>query len=109
LDILEKTLSVFELKGIRQFKVGKYKIDYYLPSLNIAIEYDENKHKGYTYEQQTLRQKIIERELGCSFIRVDDSKSHNENIGIALKDILNRKGEYIKCLRYKKDLNKQNE
>lgn len=53
--MLEKTLSVFELKGIRQFKVGKYKIDYYLPSLNIAIEYDENKHKGYTYEQQTLR------------------------------------------------------
>lgn len=46
--MLEKTLSVFELKGIRQFKVGKYKIDYYLPSLNIAIEYDENKHKGYT-------------------------------------------------------------
>lgn len=89
--MLERTLSVFELKGIRQFKVGKYKIDYYLPSLNIAIEYDENKHKNYTYEQQELRQKIIKRELGCSFIRVDDSKSHSENIGIVLKDILKHK------------------
>ena len=90
-DDLEKVLCQMDIHGIKQCHILNYYIDYYLPSINIAIEYDENKHKGYTYEQQTLRQEIIERELGCSFVRVDDSNDNLTNIGIILNEIMNIK------------------
>ena len=34
-------------------------IDYYIPSLNITIEYDENGHASYKYEEHEGRQKEI--------------------------------------------------
>ena len=67
--------------GIKQYKVLDYKIDYYIPCIKLAIEYDEDNHNGYTYEQQELRQKRIEKELGCRFMRVDDK---NDEINLAL-------------------------
>lgn len=86
---LEESLKAFNIKGIKQFQVLSYKIDYYIPSLNIAIEYDENNHKNYTYEQHKCRQKKIEKELGCKFIRISDSKSNSYNIGYVIKNIFN--------------------
>ena len=50
------------------------RIDYYIPSLNITIEYDENGHASYKYEEREGRQKEIEKELGCKFIRVTDKE-----------------------------------
>ena len=79
-------LGFFE-KGIRQYPVLNYKIDYYIPSLNIAIEFDENSHCSYTYEQQEFRERLIERELGCRFIRVTDRNSIDYNIGFVLKHL----------------------
>jgi very-short-patch-repair endonuclease len=64
-----------------------YRIDYYIKDLNIAIEYDENEHKNYTYEQQELRQAEIEKELGCRFIRVSDKNSDEYNIGLIIKEL----------------------
>ena len=87
--ILEEIIKVFNIKGIKQFKVFNYRIDYYIPSMNIAIEYDENSHKHYTYEQHKDRQLRIESKLNCRFIRVSDNKSHNENIGQVIKEIFN--------------------
>ena len=43
---LEKALKSFNIQGEKQFKVLSYRIDYYIPSLNIAIEYDENDHSN---------------------------------------------------------------
>ena len=80
LDKLEQVLNSFNIKGIRQYNIDKYRIDYYIPSLNIAIEYDENGHANYTYEQHEGRQKEIEKELGCKFIRVTDENSDEYNI-----------------------------
>lgn len=70
---------------------NKYKIDYYIPSLNIAIEYDENDHKYYTYDNQEGRQKEIENELNCKFIRVSNKYSINTAIAIVFKNLLNMK------------------
>ena len=58
------------------------------PNLNIAIEYDENDHNAYTYEQHEGRQKEIEKELGCKFIRVTDKNSDEYSIGFVLKELL---------------------
>ncbi len=79
---LNKLEEKLDLKGIRQYRVldGKYRIDYYIPDLNIAIEYDENDHKNYTYEQHEGRQREIEDKLGCRFIRVSDINSDEYNV-----------------------------
>lgn len=89
LNKLEKVLEPFSIKGIRQYKVFSYRIDYYISSLNIAIEYDENGHKNYTYDAHEGRQKEIEKELGCRFIRVVDKYSDEYNIGYVIKNIFN--------------------
>ena len=89
LDQLEESLKPFNIKGIRQYHILSYRIDYYIPSLNIAIEYDENDHKNYTYEQHEGRQKEIEKELNCKFIRVSNKNTNSYNIGLVIKDIFN--------------------
>lgn len=87
LDKLEEVLFVFDIHGIRQYRIGKYRIDLYLPELNIAIEYDENEHKSYTYKEQELREKYIKNILSCDFIRVNDYSSDEKNIGLIIKQI----------------------
>ncbi len=91
LDELEDALSPFNIKGIRQYSVidNKYRIDYYIPSLNIAIEYDENNHRYYSYEKHEGRQKEVEDQLKCKFIRVNDNNTNSYNIGFVIKNIFN--------------------
>lgn len=90
---LEKALAAFNIEGIRQYQVLNYRIDYYIPSLNIAIEYDENGHEHYTYENHELRQLEIEEKLGCKFIRVTDKNEDCYNIGLVLKQLF-EKGKF---------------
>ena len=94
LDVLEKQLRVF---GITKFerqstrvksKRGSYRIDLYLPEINVAIEYDEERHKYYGSEAQELRQELIEKELGCKFIRVGDDKDHVTNSAIVIRKLI---------------------
>lgn len=87
LDVLEDALKPFKIYGERQYKVLNYRIDFYIPSLKIAIEYDENNHSNYSYEDQELRQSMIQKELGCKFIRVSDKNSHFYNVGLILKEL----------------------
>lgn len=89
IDQLEETLKPFNLIGIRQYKINSYRIDYYIPSLNLAIEYDESDHRGYSYEAHEGRQKEIEATLKCRFIRITDSNTNNFNIGLVLKEMFN--------------------
>ena len=91
IDKLERALLAFNVTGKKQHNVLNYRIDYYIPSLNVAIEYDENGHKDYTYEAHELRQELIQKELGCRFIRVTDNKDDYVNIGLVIKEILNIK------------------
>lgn len=87
LDKLEQALKPFNITGKKQYNVLNYRIDYYIPHLNIAIEYDENGHDYYTYNQHEGRQKEIEKELGCKFIRVTDNNSDEYNLGYIIKKI----------------------
>ena len=50
---------------------GEYYIDWYVPELNLAIEFDEEHHK-HNIDKDRIRQKRIESELGCKFIRYTD-------------------------------------
>ena len=91
IDKLERALLAFNVTGKKQHNILDYKIDYYIPSLNVAIEYDENGHKNYTYEAHELRQELIQKELGCRFIRVTDEKNDEFNIGLVIKELFNIK------------------
>ena len=92
LDKLEEALKPFNIKGIRQYCLfkGKYRIDYYIESKNIAIEYDEGQHKNKSNViNDKIRQEEIEKELKCKFIRVSIENSDEYNIGFIIKEIFN--------------------
>ena len=88
IQLLLEVLEPFGFTISRQYRVLRYRVDAYIHELNIAIEYDENGHVGYSYESHELRQKEIENYLGCKFIRVTDDKNHTYNVGLVLKQML---------------------
>lgn len=54
---------------IKQYKVGRYRVDGYDPVNQVAYEVDEPRHR-YQIAQDAVRQAVIERELGCRFVRI---------------------------------------
>lgn len=58
-----------------EYQIAGYFLDGYSPSKNIAFEYDEKHHyhtDGKLKEKDQMRQEIIEKLLGCTFIRIKD-------------------------------------
>ena len=96
-DKLEEMFAVMNIqKGIKQYNVlGKYRIDYYMPEFRLAIEYDENGHSGYTYEQHEGRQKEIQKELCCDFVRLDNRDDIFINIAKVFKGIIDYKNDAL--------------
>lgn len=87
-EALVSVLKPFDLKIKKQHTIFNYRLDFYIPELNVAIEFDENNHKYYSHEQQEGRQAEIQQELGCKFIRVSDENDIFSNIGYVIKEIL---------------------
>lgn len=87
IDKLEKVLEPLEIKGVKQYQImnNKYRIDYYIPKFNLAIEYDENNHIYYKRDED--REKEIKQELNCEFIRVSDDNCDEYNIGYIIKKL----------------------
>ena len=90
---LEETLKPLGIKIKTQKSMfgGKYRIDFYLPEYNLAIEYDEEHHNE---EEKKIKDKIreeeIKNELHCEFIRLDYKETDAYNVGLVLKKIFNR-------------------
>ena len=53
----------------RQCSIGSYRIDLYFPEHKLAIECDEHDHKDRGINYEIRRQKFIEDQLNCKFIR----------------------------------------
>ncbi|WP_346938194.1 hypothetical protein [uncultured Clostridium sp.] len=85
--ILLPILNQLDIDIKLQYKVLDYKIDGYIPSLKLAIEYDENGHKHYLDDDHINRQDAIEKELGCEFIRVTDDYDYGTAIVIIIAKI----------------------
>jgi len=68
IQVIENLFSRYKI--IKQFPVfnGKYKIDFYIPLLKVAIEYDERYHNNIIEYDET-RETEIKKELGCIFLR----------------------------------------
>ena len=54
--------------------VKGYWLDYYEPNLNLAIEWDEKHHykNGKLREKDLVKQNIVQKELNCSFLRINE-------------------------------------
>jgi uncharacterized protein with PIN domain len=61
-----------------QYPVLNYFVDFYIPELNLVIEYDEYYHKTQL-EYDALREEKIKKELDCDIIRIDDKKFMENN------------------------------
>ena len=64
----------------------RYKVDLYLLDLKVAIECDEQGHRYRNKLMEGWRQKMIEEELKCKFIRFNLDKS-NFNVGRIVNEI----------------------
>lgn len=88
---LKEALQPIGIHVDEQYPVLDYKIDGYIESLNLAIEYDEV-HHDYKRREDEIRQKEIVRELGCKFIRLPEGNSNSKNIGIVFREIMKARG-----------------
>ena len=57
-----------------QYNVFSYSIELYFHDYKLAIEIDENGHSDRNIDYEIKRQKVIEQELGCKFVRIDPDK-----------------------------------
>jgi very-short-patch-repair endonuclease len=69
-------LLVGVLRGItpvlEQHQMGPYYVDFFLPELNLVVEYDEGHHsRPLQAARDALRQEHIEGVFGVSFIRIN--------------------------------------
>ena len=59
---------------ILQHNVLSYRIDAYFPEHKLAIVVDQQGHNGRDIDYEIRRQKALEKELGCEFIRINQLK-----------------------------------
>ena len=77
--------SLFEGENMQtQYSVLGYRIHLYFHDYKLEIEIDENDHSDRNIDYELKRQKLIEQELGCEFIRFDPGK---KDIFTAIKEI----------------------
>lgn len=84
-DLLQKIIN-YQIK--RQYRVGDYILDGYIPEYNLAIEYDEIYHKS---SKQILldinRESYVKSVLRCDFIRLSEIYTAKKNVEIVLQYI----------------------
>ena len=61
-----------------QYSVLSYKIDLYFHDYKLAIEVDEKGQKDRNIDHEIKRQKALEKEFSCKFIRINlDEENFN--------------------------------
>ena len=74
-SILSKTMTLFAAEEtILQHNVLGYRIDAYFLKHKLVIEVDEQVQNDRDIDYEIRRQKAIEKELGCEFIRINPAK-----------------------------------
>ena len=97
-SILSKIVTEFAVKEIiLQHNVLGYRIDAYFFKYKLVIEVDEQGHNDRDINYAMERQKSIENELGCEFIRINPAKE-NFNIFVKIGKIQNLITESTKKL-----------
>ena len=77
--VINSTKDAFEGEDLQtQYSVLGYRIDLYFHKYKLAIEVDELGHTNRNINNEIERQKALEKELNCVFIRINpDEKDFN--------------------------------
>ena len=92
MNVTEKTTldsikNAFEGENIQtHYRVLGYKIDIYFHDYKLAVEIDEKDHQHRDISREIERQKALEKELSCKFIRINPDKE-NFNVFKAQNEI----------------------
>ena len=86
LNEIKDFLDVLDISYIQQYSVDNYKIDLFIPKYNIAIEIDEEEHKYKKY-YDLKRQKYIENQIHCKFIRINEGENCGKVIALLIKEL----------------------
>ena len=114
-SLLTKIKEKFSTEEIsfQHFVLG-YRIDAYFSKHNLAVEVDEGGHKDRDLECEIERQKALEKELGCKFIRIDParenfsifneiSRIHNHIVKAREKSLLKKISDRLLSLEFNSD------
>lgn len=85
-QILSQGLKPFNLTVETQVIDANYRLDFYIPELNIVIEYDENNHQSYDKNKERERELYIKNKY-ARLIRVSDKNTNSYNLGLIIKQI----------------------
>lgn len=87
--LLTEALEELGLEIIPQYRVDNYRVDFYIPSKNIVVEYDEQQHfTEANQKNDSERQKHIESKLCCKFVRCDYRDSDIKNVVKVIKEVM---------------------
>ena len=104
-SVLKSVMDAFEGENMQtQYSVLGYRIDLYFHDYRLAIEIDEKGHTDRNTNDEIQRQKALEKELGCEFIRINPDKE-NFNINKANNDIFRHIKESTKEITKKSTIN----
>ena len=74
-SVLSKIKTIFSAESIIfQHSVLRNRIDAYFPKYKLAIEVDELGHNDRDIDYEIQRQKALEKEFDCEFIRINPAK-----------------------------------
>ena len=78
-SVLKLVLDAFERENMQtQYSVLGYRIDPYFHDYKLGEEVDEKDHEDRNIDHEVKRQKVLEKELSCEFIRINpDEKDFN--------------------------------
>ena len=95
-SVLRSIMDAFEGENMQnQYSVTGYKFDFYFHCYELAIEIDEKCHKDRNSDFEIKRQKALEKEHLCGFIRINPDEK-DFNISKAKDEIFRHIKESIK-------------
>ena len=96
--VLKSIMGAFEGENLEtQYCILTYRIDLYFHEYRLAIETDEKEHRDGSIDYEIKRQKAIEKELNCKFVRIyPDEEGFNifnaqNKIFGHIKEVINKK------------------
>ena len=100
-SVLKSVMDAFEGENMQtQYSVLGHRLDLYFHDYKLAIKVDEKGHKDRNIDHKIKRQKAIEKELSCEFIRIDPNEK-DFNISRAKNEIFRHITGSIKKLTEK--------
>lgn len=70
-DTLGMIARAIPFPSEQQFRIGKYRLDLYFPTIRIAVACNEFNHDNYDRQRDMERRTFVESQLNCRFVSFD--------------------------------------